>query len=733
MPSVNNRDPQFDSVYDDDVEQLVTQLQKAASERNSVVRSEIANAVHSISQHASVRGLAKGALEALVDKLTTAPCYLDQSTVAGIVKILLPRGKVSDNAVVKIIGCFGQGQTKPPIATQSLLLRWLVMVYSFLDDYVVLSKLYGVLFNLLDMISLRGHLCHLLSLMTRRKHVKPFRIQTLLELKRKVGNEQPLLGLLQTYKDYYPDVIVGEVGRIKAGLFSHPNPEWLQKVLAIQEASAANSQDAFEKSSFRVIRKVGGRGSKRVKTGHVALPAVHTYRAVESSVTLEEVENVEDFVAKIDRLELPNQLVAVIEDPLLQKLLALRPSDVGNARINNWLAGSLSDMLGVSKATSPGVTGRMGDLLSKVLKYTWSTRQLLPAIEDFLEIYLKTWDGKMHRETILGLMCYLPLTDYEELAINYITPVEILLKDDDEMATVHLLEFYTELLRQWSITYQTRTPDEEALDDESLTLQKFLTHVNDICIAGIDKFPKSSLVSSAVLSFYECSSDLPWRNGLFRAVLPPDALLYRFVFMADAMMLSRICGILSNYKRAFELSLKASQTNEPSGIEEYPRHYVNHFNGLLMDVCNCCWRNRAFKRGGPDSKQDQNALGCCLPEEAVVQLKKIADAREESLTALFSLSHSAVLAQYATECFRAHEDSEPGIKARHAGPVTQRSLNLLATNGGLKMSYANFRVLVINDLGRRGLYGIWDFMRSTMISLIQSSGIATAGPSKAVA
>lgn len=45
-----------------------------------------------------------------------------------------------------------------------------------------------------------------------------------------------------------------------------------------------------------------------------------------ASVTLEEVENVDDFVSKLDKLELPNQLVAVLEDPLLQKLLLLKPS-----------------------------------------------------------------------------------------------------------------------------------------------------------------------------------------------------------------------------------------------------------------------------------------------------------------------------------------------------------------------------------------------------------------------
>lgn len=75
------------------------------------------------------------------------------------------------------------------------------MVYNVLEDHTVLGQLYGVLFNLLDMFNLRwvvrrsawvegraldqadfvdrAHLAHLLALLTRRVHVKPFRIQKL--------------------------------------------------------------------------------------------------------------------------------------------------------------------------------------------------------------------------------------------------------------------------------------------------------------------------------------------------------------------------------------------------------------------------------------------------------------------------------------------------------------------------------------------------------------------------
>ncbi|KAF8471911.1 centromere protein I [Kalaharituber pfeilii] len=357
--------------------QLISTIQQAAKKRNEIPKDEMKEILDEFTQYAYSRGLPGDSLGGLIDILTT-PSKLDQATTSSIIKSLYPRGKVREDIAVKIVGCFGQGQHKPALNIQAHLLRWLVMVYNVLEGYTMLSQLYGVLFSLLDMITLRTHLCHLLSLLTRRKHVKPFRIQALLELKQVVGNEQALLGLLQIYKDYYPDVIVERLPPSKAGLFSHPNPEWIERLLAIQEANALNSSAASAKFSFQVVRKYGGQGNKRRKTGHLTVPEVRTYRAVETSVTLEEIGDVDDLVSRLDKLELPNQLAAVIEDPLLQQVLGLLGSDTDLERVNNWLAAYFSC----------GVNDWTKNYLKKVLEYTKYTKRLLPAVETFLELYL---------------------------------------------------------------------------------------------------------------------------------------------------------------------------------------------------------------------------------------------------------------------------------------------------------------------------------------------------------
>lgn len=65
------------------------------------------------------------------------------------------------------------------------------------------------------------------------------------------------------------------------------------------------------------------------------------------------------------------------------------------------------------------------------------------------------------------------------------------------------------------------------------------------------------------------------------------------------MAITRICGIVSLYKAAFEDN---EHNRERAWTPSYSREYVSHFNSFVMDICNCLWRNRALNRA------DKNAI-----------------------------------------------------------------------------------------------------------------------------
>lgn len=65
----------------------------------------------------------------------------------------------------------------------------------------------------------------------------------------------------------------------------------------------------------------------------------------QNSVTLEEIDSAERLAHNIEKIELPNQLAAVLADPLLQKFVALKKDDAASKRVVHWIEAVLEDVL----------------------------------------------------------------------------------------------------------------------------------------------------------------------------------------------------------------------------------------------------------------------------------------------------------------------------------------------------------------------------------------------------
>ncbi|KAI9832492.1 MAG: hypothetical protein M1819_004281 [Sarea resinae] len=707
-------------------------------------RIEYASAVNVVCGHAYEYGLPADVLDILIETITR-PNGLNQSANTGIIKSLYPAGKVSSDVVFRVVGCLGPGQSKPSPSTQASLLKWLIMVYEVLEDPKALISLYGVLFNMLDMISLRAPLCHLLSLITRRKNVKPFRIQMLLELSRSVGYEPAISGLIRVFQNYYPDIMQYHHQGRKASYFAHPNPEWRERLHAIQEAQARIAAVFHpQESSFRVLRN----GAKRSRVS--ALPEVHTSHASESSITLEEIENVEDFINKLEKLEYPNQMISALGDPLLQKLVVLKPSKVISRRIESWLESFFLEDMQMLESFQDNAL--LLPLLSQLLSFVRYTKSLNAPLRWYLPQYIESrgWNDLPPDRIVTELLSYSELDDFRDLQGSYFSTLESVilsvpisgldentpesrarLLEHNRKAQISILDFYTSLLRRWTIRFLSAAP---AIPVSPIT--DLFNHVSTLCLTILCNSPTQATTSS-ILSFYETFTELlshvPTHPHIHIAV-PPSQIVYLLFFSPSLTTLSRLCSILAAYKRAFEASMaphtpaRRSSTVHTVGAippASYPRDYINHFNGYLIDICNCLWRNRAFN---PD---DPNALACLLPPTLLAPLRTYTEKTlrdTATLSSIFSLSLDTRICRASSTCFRDLEDgaesesTETGqprqLKARHVGPVTARSLSKLARDGGLEVGWQEYRLDVLKWLGMRGVKGIGELMFCTMKHLM---------------
>jgi centromere protein I len=99
-------------------------------------------------------GLNPKSLRDLV-QLASVKTLLDQTTITTLIKNLYPAQRVPADVVITVVGALGQGKGKPSPGTQDSLVKWLTTVHEIIESPNVLSRLYGVLFGMLDMISIR--------------------------------------------------------------------------------------------------------------------------------------------------------------------------------------------------------------------------------------------------------------------------------------------------------------------------------------------------------------------------------------------------------------------------------------------------------------------------------------------------------------------------------------------------------------------------------------------------
>ncbi|KAI0969748.1 Mis6-domain-containing protein [Xylaria arbuscula] len=657
-------------------------------------------AVDQLTSLAYDQGLLPADLNELINLVTT-PNFLDQASLASIIRNLYPATSVASELVVKVIGCLGHGKLKPSLTIQAALMKWLIMIQTVVENQNSLIQAYPVLFNLLDTAALRTHACHLLALITRRRHVRPHRIQALLLLSRQTGNDPALTGLLRVYKDYYPEIIVGDATRGKASAFNHPDLQWRERLNEIRQIHAQRRASRSETplDAFRVARhRLNG-------TKNLPIPEVHTLHATENSITLEEIESVDGFVKNLEKIELPNQLIAVLGDPLLQKFLSLRPQTQAHSRACNWLSSYTQDMKAGDADT------RLIDILNTLRIYVETTRTLPPIFLAFLGELINMWDGVEGREVILDILTFTPLADFDELLAGIFHPLEQRILDGTPHTQLQILDFFTSLLRRWIMNWMS---SDKSLPRAAQCATHLVAHVNNLCLTLIQTSNNLS-THGKILDFYYQASSLASDAYLLThaqvTAIPPATVIYNLFFAASPLTASRVCSVVARYKEGFQTAMRVAKV-------DYTLRHIDDFNGFLMDICNCLWRQRAL------SDEDDKAKGCLIPRSLVEDLSSYITSLSigSPLASLFSLSYSPLFSSLAISFLREIEEEaeeHEELEIKHAGPVTKASLRALVDRGGVNLSWNDYRRGVLSHLGNRNMGGVEHLLSVTMGTLRQ--------------
>ncbi|KAG1177052.1 hypothetical protein G6F70_007003 [Rhizopus microsporus] len=600
-----------------------------------------------------------------------------------LVSLLLPRNNVPEWCVTRIIARIPNNSVK----LNKRLLQWIISIYDMIEsDNEQYNNLYPVLFHYLTIAGIRTELCHLLYYMTRKNRVTKYRVKKLKEMIDKEKDNIALIALLMVYKSYDDSIEISENVRLRGAIaFEHPDPETKNNLMNIRMLWSNNDETGLYRPPITLgSTSVPRNKRKRNQDPQELKKATIQFRNLDVQEVLRMAEH-------IDQFKLSEQLDRMLENRILQHVIVCRPDSSLISRMGYWLDQKLLYLVRWANPKDIGKT-EFREFLQKLIKLTQFTKAQLPIIEDFLREYLKIWNGYEFQEEVFELVTFLKPNEYQG----------------------------TEWLKNWALLdwdkHKKLEQDEQAEMDQVTwlfkglsfdtdyfhSMQQFVLHVDKLCTLGLLQEKDHPLLQHASLSFFELVSSISIQHNIPRIITPAAPFVYRHFFSTSAMAHSRICNIIYQYKMAFEQSedqLEDHQTEE----------YLSSFNTCMLNVCNALWKTISIQGEQPPFD---------LPAVTVERLFERCQERGTDVQRALSITQSAALIGFSKRFMKALEEQETNHQVMHHEPITANSLAKLGQEGGMSLSYQDYRIRYLDHLYEQGFTGIYNLLYSSMKSLI---------------
>ncbi|XP_053329678.1 centromere protein I [Spea bombifrons] len=546
---------------------------------------------------------------------------LADSVNTRLLKCLLPASEVLQSSIIKGVSLFCAAKCSASV--QSLFIRWLISVFDLIPCKDALSSLYNFFFYYLQDEKLCPYLCHLLYLITKKDHVRPFRVRKLLELQSRKGLYPPLIGLLSLYKIFCPEmVLVSLPSRVK-NYFKSSHLLWTSELRAVTRRNAGHP-------TMDHILNVGGKehplaNSRKRKWNSKlpqsacsdvwsAVPFIDNHLMSSNQVfPLEKLQTFTQLLENIHQLELPAQMGSVLKNPLLLHYVNCIKDDTLFLRLNYWLAFTLHEecswFLGKKHNEEVEV------FLETVVKTQKFLQEGLSSTEEFLYKYLPHWNGSL-RSQILKLITWIPINSSSELEMLLYEPLAQLFAGSTLFFKCSVLESMKGLLQNWLVWHSVCAEEVHSNGANNHTMSGLLTAIEDLiqftgrlCTLGL-QIQSSSLLLHFILDFYEIVCDMYTQFDLPLVVLPPPGVFYPALLSTDSVNLDRLCYIMYRYRTNL-VTVKDNERHKRGKIYlNISSQTFQEYNRYLTAMVGCLWTSQAFL-------QDTHPQGIRLEQEVL--------------------------------------------------------------------------------------------------------------------
>ncbi|KAI8888946.1 hypothetical protein K501DRAFT_329558 [Backusella circina FSU 941] len=630
--------------------------------------------------------------------------------------LLIPRSTIPKSFFMRMVSALGY---MDKVFTKAGILDWLVTTYSLVEEKEVIENLYYVIFRFLEVYALRNKVCHLLYLMTTQKRVNRNRINRLLELLETDKESVGLRGLLTIYSQYDTTIDIPVNVRVKRrNVFTSPIPELTENIARVQRLWGNDIVPEESRKEFLLQNQIHPIKKIRQSDGSYTIIAQKppTTFYIDLAAVLQMARNPNDINV--------SSLIATVEGrDALNHVLALNPDALLFQNTSSVIAYNISGRLASIRDLKEREEA-LKKQFDELLHFARFHKHHLLGVDLFLLKYIGHWNGYDYEDEVFEMITYINPIGYDDLFKYYLVPLYRLFVVSKISWKAKMIRSFADLLKNWglvdwkkhlSIKRDSPQVTERIarrfvhlhMDIDYLeTMRKMIRYLDKVCVMGLLFEQDDPTIQHASLSFFETVTTILNRLDFPEIVIPSPAFVHRHFFSKSVSSISRICGIINEYKKAFE----SNEKEDTDWRFETTAEQMTTFNGYMTDICNALWMNKAFVKG------DSSKTRFELSDELIESIMGICSEKGKDLNQIGSLVQSPATASL-TKRFAESLILDSGGSSVLNQPITPDSYKDLAQEEGITLNYSEFKRQYLDYLFDLGFTGYYDLLYSCMSSL----------------
>ncbi|XP_060126202.1 centromere protein I isoform X2 [Zootoca vivipara] len=579
------------------IEEVLTCLNEStgtASQKNRALQGPLTT-VEKIAQE---RGLVPEEIHNLLNIVLSGK--LGAVISRGLLKNLIPISVITEDSVMSAV--YSLSAQKCSSTIQVLVLKWLIVMFDFIDQTENINALYGFFFNLLQYNKLFPYACHMLCLLTRMENVKPFRVRKLLDLQASPfqASLSTLKTLLWTYKSFAPEMVtvtLPKKPKVPFKTFLHPWKTAIDNIKLRIHGTPSASQLTLKYMEYSQPQK-RERNTKLIPP--VCSSSAESLAESEKHkfFPLEQLQTFPQLLENIQYLNPPVQIGSVIGSPLLLHCLGLKDKSI-SMRMHYWMAHTLKEGCPWYKRMNKEDELNFKVFLEEVFKAECFLQRGFSACEEFLWKSLHFWDGCCCRSQVLQLIRWISPSSFSEMKTYLYRPLLKLFSISSLSFKYEVLENLRELLLNvLNCHMQADMATESNVDvlnttqfDLISSLTELIHFVNRLSTVGLCLENNSTLLMNVILDFYETVSDIYLKYNLPLLMLPPAGVFYPALLSMNSATLDQLCYIMYRCR----INLVAAKENSEIKKFEFSHQICREYNQYLSTIVGYLWNSQAFQ------------------------------------------------------------------------------------------------------------------------------------------